>query len=601
MMSRRTAIVRVLIVLAAGASAVAVSEAQSPRIAAQFSAGLADAATQRPSCTVKAVEAAAGSDMKIGPIDDLNPALPAVPSGVRLVPAAHGLPDYCLVTGFVVTDVPTRKTANFGFALPMVWNHRFVFSGCGHYCGQVFQSPPIDPHDGLANGNAIVSTDDGHASNPPGESLDASWALKALGVPDQDAIVDFYYRAVHTIATSGRQFVKHWYASAPAHSYFVGCSDGGREGMVEATRYPDDFDGYVVGDPFFDVPGQILAGRAAHALLHANGAFIPPELLRIVDRAVYASCDAADGMVDGLIQNPGNCAFDPASLLCRGGSTQGCLTQAQVDTLSVWFSAAKDPQGHVASFGYPVSDIGDEGAPGANLFAWTEKSGPPLDIAAPEPWGDMVGQQPPGWSGSDQALKYLVYFDATFDSNHDFPVDSTGTVDSTALALIDLRTAAGRGDDPQGLSQFLQHDRKLIMYHGFSDGFINPFRTISFYEQWAALVGGYGALGANARLFMVPGMFHCGGGPGPNVFNGVTDAIEDWVEHGVAPDTLIATKYTNDDPTQAVTRTMPLCPFPTQARYSGTGPVNAAASWSCTPNEDLLQVGPDGISAGLSP
>ena len=202
--------------------------------------------------------------MTIGPIDDLNPALPAVPAGVRLVPAAHGIPAYCLVTGSVVTDAATRKTANFGLALPMVWNHRFVFNGCGHYCGQVFQGLPSDAHDGLASGNAVAATDDGHASDPPGESLDAGWALKAPGVPNQDAVDDFFYRAVHTVAASGQQFVKRWYTGTLARSYFVGCSDGGREGMVEAARYPADFDGYVVGDPFFDMPGQrpLAAPRA---------------------------------------------------------------------------------------------------------------------------------------------------------------------------------------------------------------------------------------------------------------------------------------------------------------------------------------------------
>jgi len=194
-----------------------------------------------------------------------------------------------------------------------------------------------------------------------------------------------------------------------------------------------------------------------------------------------------------------------------------------------------------------------------------------------------------------------VFLDAAFDSNHQYPIDGSGLVDAAALAQLDARTAPGSGDDPRQLSQFLKDNRKLILYHGFSDGFINPFRTISFYEEWAGLAGGYTALGKNARLFMVPGMYHCGGGPGPNVFNGVLAAIESWVEHGVAPTELIATKYTNDDPTRPVQRTMPLCPFPTQASYAGTGNVNAAASWTCKANQELLQVGPNGISAGLTP
>lgn len=595
-----------LVALAAGAWAVPVSAVQDPALGASDDAPPPSTAVDRgappaPQCTVKAIRAAAVPGMTIGPIHDLNPALPAVPAGVRLVPASGGIPAYCLVTGSVVTDTHTGKTANFGFALPLAWNHRFIFSGCGHFCGQVFQGLPADPRDGLASGSAVAATDDGHASNPPGEALDATWALQAPGVANQDAINDYFYRAVHTVTASGQQFVKRWYAGTLAHSYFVGCSDGGREGMVEASLYPQDFDGYVVGDPFFDMPGQTLAGRAAHVLLDAPDSFIPTNLLTIVNRAVYASCDAADGVKDGLIQNPGKCAFDPKSLLCQGSGTASCLTEHQVDTLTSWFAAARDAQGQVVGYGYPVSDIYIAGEPGTNLFKWAESAGAPLDSNAAEPWGDMVAQQPTGWAGSDQTLKYLVFLDPAFDSNHHAPVDSLGVVDPTALAQIDARTSAGSGDDPEKLVQFLKQNRKLIMYHGFSDGFINPFRTISFYEQWAGLVGGYAALGKNARLFMVPGMYHCGGGPGPNSFNGVTSAIENWVEHGVAPNELVATKYTDDDPTLPVLRTMPLCPFPTQATYNGTGNVNQAASWSCKANEDLLQVGPNGASAGLLP
>ncbi len=462
----------------------------------------------------------------------------------------------------------------------------------------MFQGLPSDAHNGLASGNAVAATDDGHASTPAGEPADASWALASPGVPNTDAVKDYFYRAVHTVATLGQQFVQRWYAGALAHSYFIGCSDGGREGMVEATRYPEDFDGWVVGDPFFDMPGQILAGRAARALLDAPDAYIPPDLLASVNSAVYASCDAADGVEDGLIQNPGRCAFDPDTMLCTGSSTGNCLTPHQVETLKRWFSAARDPLGRVVSYGYPVSDIYDRRAPGASLFVWTEASGPPLDINVPEPWGGSITQQPAGWSGYDQSFKYLVFLDPAFDVNRHSPVDRFGIVNPAALALLDARTAPGRGDDPLKLFRFLQLNRKVLMYHGYSDGFINPFRTIAFFEDWAWLVGGYDALGRNARLFMVPGMNHCGGGPGPNVFD-VTTAIEHWVEDGVAPAQLLATRRDTDDPPKPARRSMPLCRFPTQASYTGAGDVNDAANWSCTPNEHLLEVGPNGVNAGL--
>ena len=241
--------------------------------------------------------------------------------------------------------------------------------------------------------------------------FDGTWALTAPGVAHEDAVTDFFSRAVHTVTVAGKQFVQHRYAGALARSYFVGCSDGGREGLVEATRYPEDFEGYIVGDPFFDVPGQILAGRAARALVDAPDSYLPPALLTLVDNAVYANCDAVDGVRDALIQNPGACSFSPQSLLCSGGNTADCLTQSQVDTLSAWFAAATDAQGRVVSLGFPVSDLYNNGAAGNNLFRWTEAAGPPHDIHAAAPWGEATSAQPAGWAFYDQSFKYLVFLD----------------------------------------------------------------------------------------------------------------------------------------------------------------------------------------------
>jgi feruloyl esterase len=468
----------------------------------------------------------------------------------------------------------------------------------------VFQTLPASPNNGgyptdaLARGYAIAATDDGHAANPRGFVFDGTFALAAPGVSNTDALTDYFYRAVHTMAAAGKQFVQNWYAGTLARSYYFGCSDGGREGMVEVTRYPNDFDGYITGDPFFDVPGQTLAGKAAVALLAAPDAYIPPALLQAVDAAVHANCDAADGVQDGLIQNPGKCSFSPQSLLCQGGNTQNCLSQDQVNTLTRWFSAAKDQEGRVVTLGYPVSDIYNGGELGNNLYRWTEAAGPPLDINAAEPWGTSPPTQPPAWSSVDQTLKYFVYLDPNFDTNHNFPIDSRGVVNDAALALLVARTDIGSGDFPQQFGPFLTSGRKLIMYHGYSDGWINPFHTIRFYQDWARLVGGYDALNPNARLFMVPGLYHCQRGPGPNIFDTLT-ALERWVENNVPPEGIVATKYTNDDSAQPVQRTMPLCSFPTQAHLAAAGDMNQASNWSCAANQDLLQVGPDGALAGL--
>jgi feruloyl esterase len=552
-----------------------------------------------PSCTAADAQAAAPSGMTIGPISDLNASLPPAPTGAVLVPASSIAPEYCLITGTVVTNPATIKTANFGMALPPTWNGKFLYFGCGGLCGTVFSTLPVTtsgggaPADALAKGYAIAATDDGHA----GAAFNGSWALISPGVPNTDAVTDFFYRAVHVVANAGKSLSKNWYgASDLAQSYYYGCSDGGREGLVEASRYPADFDGYVAGDPFMDIRGEILAGsRATRNLTKALDSFIPADLLAVVDSAVAANCDATDGVTDGLIQNAGKCSFKPERLLCQGDNATSCLTQNQVDTLTQWISAARNPDQRVVSYGYPVSDLND--APGLNLFAWAESAGPPLNINAAEPWGTTPSAQPPGWAFSDQMLKYFVYLDPDFDSAHNAPVDFNGLADPAAVALIDRRTEAGDGDVPQKLEQFVGQNRKMILFHGYSDGWINPFRTIGFYQEWAKIRGDISELQDHARLFMVPGMFHCQGGPGPNTFD-TLKALEHWVENGIAPDSIVATKYTNDDQTMPPLRTMPLCKFPQQAQYSGSGDVNSAANWSCTANQDLLQVGLDGALAG---
>jgi feruloyl esterase len=555
-------------------------------------------------CNAAAAQAAAPKGMKIAPIDDLNPSLPFSATGALHVPARGYTPDYCLVTGTVVTRSSTGKTVNFGLALPQRWNGKLLFVGCGGLCGMVFQTLPDDrsggafPTDALEKGYAIVATDDGHASDPPGVVYDGTWALKAPGVADDDAVTDFFHRAVHTVAMQSRQFVQGWYAGALARSYYVGCSDGGREGMVEVTRYPTDFDGYLVGDPYFDVPGQILAGRAARVLLDAPDAFVPPPMMSLVDQAVYESCDETDGVKDGLIQNPGKCSFDPRILQCGPGRAANCLTESQVKTVLAWFSAAKDEQGRVVSFGLPVSDLYNDGAIGNNLFRFAESAGAPHDSGDSQPWGDSMAHQPPAWALFDQSLKYLVFLDPTLDNSQRSIIDERGVVKESAQALLETKSEAGRGDDPAKLAPFLASGRKLILYHGYSDGFTSPFRTVRFYESWAKSVGGYQRLGANARLFMVPGMYHCNHGPGPNFFDGL-GALERWVEGGHPPDEIIATKYGGDQCTHETLRTMPLCPFPTQARYSGQGLVQEARNWSCADNDDLLKVGADGAMAGV--
>lgn len=345
------------------------------------------AAAAIATCTTTDVQAAAPSGMTIATIFDglLPTGAPTATmiDGVLDVPAnfSAGTPEYCAVTGTVVTNPITGKTANFEIILPTpkAWNGKFLFSGCAGLCGAVLPGPI----EGIAKGYAIASTDDGHTALA-GNVFDGSWALVSPGVPNSDALTDFYFRAVHTVIVAGKSLAQTWEKGSLSRSYYTGCSDGGREGMVEATRFPSDFDGVIAGDPFFDIRGETFGSyKNAKGLLRSNPSFIPPALLAVVDAAIYKNCDGADGVVDGLIQNPAKCSFDPASLQCKAGNTSNCLNPDQVDTLNAYFNAARDPFGLIAYEGYPTSDL--NATPGGSFFAWVEAAGPATNIDAAEP------------------------------------------------------------------------------------------------------------------------------------------------------------------------------------------------------------------------
>ena len=539
-------------------------------------------------CTAPTVQALAPEGMVVAPIADANLDLGPHPTGALAVPAANGFPAYCQVTGTVITNPKTGKTANFGLLLPENWNHRLLFEGCGGLCGVVFGGG-FDAN-AFANGYAIAATDDGHQAF--NSVFEAQWALTGSGKPDYDAITDVSYRAVHIVAVSTKQLAVNWYRRELAFSYFEGCSGGGREGMVEATRYPADFDGIIAGDPTFDYRARTihLYGLLKGLLKSAN-AYIDPTLIGVIDKKVQGECDALDGVEDGLIQNPAKCSFRVESLQCKDENNADCLSGDQVNVLRDYWGAAKDSQGYVAAFGAPVSDIA-----GSSFLTDFESQGPPIDITAAEPWGNS---QPTSWFAVDNILRYFVYRDPKFNSNADFPMAFFNSVTDSAIRLVDKRTESLDGDEPEKLSAFLGAGHKLILYHGYSDGRVPPYDSIRFYEKAASLNGGLHELQTGFRLFLLPGMHHCGGGPGPNSFD-MLSPLQQWVENGVAPDAILATKFVDDDPSLGIARTMPLCKFPEMAHYSGTGNVNDERQWTCpSHNSSLLESGLDGERAGL--
>jgi feruloyl esterase len=569
------------------------------------------------SCTYATLQAAAPPGVTIQNIPDLNGFLATLGpiDGVLDVAAGAsglgaGYPEECLVTGTVVTNPATGKTANFAALLPakLNWNGKFMFTGCGGNCGTAMSGLPSA--DVLNKGYPVWATDDGHLAS------DTIWPTTSAGVLDEDSVIDFAYRAVHTVVVLGKQFTLNYYrAKELKYSYYEGCSDGGREGMVSANRYPWDFDGILAGDPYFDVGGQniILSNDTVQLRTPYPDAAVSPVLMALASSIVMAQCDAVDGVVDGLIQDPAKCFFNPQTdlPLCPT-NTPNCFTQDQKDSLTSMLTAMTDPHGTVIHPGFPVSDMNT--IPGANLALWAGVSSVPIS-PFPGPWGVFVPNF--DWIINASGIYYWAYLGEatpnsvstlgfTYQSGGPGPIQWFHTIapENTIDKIYNAMNIAS-ADFPEKLSPFIEKKGKLILYHGYSDGLITPYRTIQYFQELAELNGGYEKLGENVRLFMVPGMYHCAGGPGPNNFgqSGVqpvvvdaehdaTTALEQWVEEGIAPKDFIAT---------TTGRTMPLCPYPAMAHYIGApAPVDVYTSWTCPQHDfSLLQVGPDGHEAGV--
>lgn len=504
-------------------------------------------------------------------------------------------PEFCHVQGFVTTAGFGAPDGSAGFEvrLPAVWNRKFIFWGVGGLAGTT-TSPAVTLTDllgAVAKGYATAITDTGHQAG----GTDASWAILAPGVPDRAKVVDYYFRATHQVTVAAKQLAQGFYREDIRRAYFDGCSNGGRQAMVEATHFPHDYDGIIAGAPFMDIRA-ILAGMGFQKTqLQSINTYVPFEKLAMIDEAVYSSCDAADGVTDRLIQNPAMCAFDPHALVTPActASDPACLTPEQADTLDRYFSALRDDDGRLIYPGEAVSDLGGPGGAGIWSIGGVPPSTAPIDFTAREPWGDDgFFPAPLSWQFVDHILQFLIARHPNFDARS-FDV-SDGVVAEGALRLFDQRTEAGDGDVPQTLIPFMEMGKKLLIYHGFSDPALPAFRTIKFYEDLEKITkGGFHALQKNVRLFMVPNMQHCGGGPGPNTFDTLT-ALENWVERDEGPDAIIAGNATSG-------RTMPLCKFPEQASYKGAPrPLNDAASWMCSErSRGLLEVGPNGRQAGL--
>lgn len=468
------------------------------------------------------------------------------------------LPAFCRVTG-VISPTPDSNI-RFEVWMPSAdWNGKFEGAGNGGFAGVINYS---DMAAAISRGYATASTDTGHQAG----GTDAAWAL---GHPEK--IADFGYRAIHETADKAKAVIGAFYGQGPHHSYFASCSNGGRQALMEAQRFPADYDGIIAGAPAnFWTHLLTAAVFDTQATLTDPGSYIPSRKLPAIQAAVLSACDALDGVKDGVIESPAQCHFEPATLLCRGPESDSCLTAAQVEALTKIYTGPRRSKGEQVFPGYSP---GGEAEPGG-WGAW-------ITGAAP--------QQSLMYAFGTQFFKNMVFADPAWDFRT-FQVDrDTQAADDKMGRMLNATDA--------DLKRFKERGGKLILYHGWSDAAIPAQSTIDYFQSVVSKMGATDSA-SFVRLFMVPGMQHCGGGSGPNSFgpgaaqgdrqHDMGRALERWVEDGVAPEQVIATKYkSGSNPPNGVARTRPLCPYPQIARWKGSGSTDDAANFVCTKPESL--------------
>ena len=455
-------------------------------------------------------------------------------------PLAVSLPAYCKLSATIDRRTGADgRTYGIGFAiaLPAEWNGRLLFQGGGGLNGRV--APPLgrtgQGDAALARGFAVVTTDTGHR----GEVFDASF------MADQQASLDFAYQAVGRVAVLAKQILARHYGRPAAHAYFMGCSTGGREGMLMAQRYPTAFDGIVVGAPamrthFSGIGDEWVATMINQvAPLDAAGkpdtrrAFSDADRKLVID-GLLAACDGADGLKDGIVADPTGCRFDPATLACSGPKAEGCLSRPQAEALVKAFGGPKDSRGRQVYPGF-LFDTGiaaTQGIPGL-LAGGLNPVGPPFTATEMDV--------------DERAAQAAAH--------PQMPLTATAS-------WTNLNTFSSRGG-------------KLVFYHGVSDPWFSALDTVDYYERMARANGGASVVGGWSRLFLVPGMGHCGGGPATlDTFDMLT-AVVDWVESAKPPQAIRATGRSWPG------RSRPLCPYPSHAQYKGTGDPEDASSFEC--------------------
>ena len=462
------------------------------------------------------------------------------------LPAPQSL---CRVSATLTPSSDSQILAEVWLPDPATWNGKFLGSGNGGFGGSL-AGPMLDMRKALEKGYATAGTDLGHGLK--GLTPDASWAI---GHPEK--VKDFAYRADHVTAELAKTLIASYYGKPPQFSYFRGCSNGGHEALMEAQKYPTDYDGIIAGAPANQwthlMTDFVWNERALNATPDSG---LPQSKLEVVQQAVLAKCDAQDGLLDGIVGNPEACHFNPKVLLCKKGDGPDCLTQAQLDSLENIYAGPVDPKTHKKI--YPGYAQGSE--------------------ALPHNWNEWITGAHPSQAGfANQFFGAMVYGDANWDyRTFDFDKD-VAKADATLGPIIN-------SDDPD-LHAFADRGGKLILFQGWDDAAVTPWGTLQYYHNVERTMTP-AKTHDFARLFMVPGMMHCGGGPGASSFDAIA-AMEQWKEKGVAPETMTGSHFKDPLaalaglPTGPATATRTLCAYPKISQWTGKGPATAAENYAC--------------------
>lgn len=445
----------------------------------------------------------------------------------RAADAAAKLPAYCEVTG-VVRAVP-KSAVKVVLRLPEGWNGKLLGFGGGGWAGNVTLEVAAP---GLQKGYATAQTNGGHEARAV---FDTSWAQD-----NSVAMTDFAHRAVHVMTSTAKRVVARYYGHAARRSYFQGCSTGGRMGMMETQRYPADYDGVIAGAPVYNLTVQMM-GVLRNRPFREPGAAIGAALMQRVHAAALAACDARDGLADGIVTDPRSCDWDPATLACPAGQTgEDCLSAAQVAALRSAYATVRDADGIVGNWGLTRG-----GEAGWMPFVQAQPEGPPNAA-----------------TGELGELKVYMFGRADYDVAAFDPAKNQAALHATPFAH---EYEAAQAD----LAPYLRRGGKLLLWHGFDDPGPSPYATIDYFERARRANGDAAAI----RLFVVPGVYHCRGGPGTDEFDliGVMDA---WVESGEAPQ-LIAARNGQSGAER------PLCAWPALPYYKGGGDPGKLASFEC--------------------